>query len=56
MPPAVPAPGKSGGTPPPTAPSISLPKGGGTIRGIGEKSAANPVAGAASLSVPIATA
>ncbi len=37
------------------APSISLPKGGGAIRGIGEKFAANPVTGTASLSVPIAT-
>ena len=27
------------------APSISLPKGGGAIRGIGEKFAANPVTG-----------
>jgi len=37
------------------APSISLPKGGGAIRGIGEKFAANPVTGTASMSVPIAT-
>lgn len=37
------------------APSISLPKGGGAIRGIGEKFAANPVTGTASLSVPIYT-
>src|SRR5882762_5194002 len=36
-------------------PSISLPKGGGAIRGIGEKFAANPVTGTASLSVPIFT-
>jgi RHS repeat-associated protein len=36
------------------APSISLPKGGGAIRGIGEKFATNPVTGTASLSVPIA--
>lgn len=36
------------------APSISLPKGGGAIRGIGEKFAANPVTGAGSMSVPIA--
>ncbi len=28
-----------------SAPSISLPKGGGAIRGIGEKFAANPVTG-----------
>src|SRR5437762_7708996 len=37
------------------APSISLPKGGGAIRGMGEKFAANPVAGTGSMSVPIAT-
>ena len=36
-------------------PSISLPKGGGAIRGIGEKFTANPVTGTASLSVPIFT-
>src|SRR5215204_3517705 len=35
-------------------PSISLPKGGGAIRGIGEKFAANPVTGTGSLSVPLA--
>src|SRR5215831_12333953 len=35
-------------------PTISLPKGGGAIRGIGEKFAANPVAGTGSMSVPIA--
>jgi RHS repeat-associated protein len=39
----------------PHAPSVSLPKGGGAIRGIGEKFAANPVTGTGSLSVPIAT-
>src|SRR5512145_1994489 len=38
-----------------TAPTISLPKGGGAIRGIGEKFAANPVTGTASMTVPIAT-
>lgn len=37
-----------------TAPSISLPKGGGAIRGIGEKFAANPVTGTGSLTVPLA--
>lgn len=37
------------------APSIALPKGGGAIRGIGEKFAANPVTGTGSMSVPIAT-
>src|SRR5437899_7432716 len=36
-------------------PSIALPKGGGAIRGIGEKFAANPVTGTASMTVPIAT-
>ena len=36
-------------------PSISLPKGGGAIRGIGEKFAANPVTGTGSLSVPVFT-
>ena len=39
----------------PGAPSISLPKGGGAIRGIGEKFGANPVTGTGSMSVPIAT-
>src|SRR5262245_29933432 len=38
-----------------SAPSISLPKGGGAIRGLGEKFAARPVTGTGSLSVPIAT-
>src|SRR5713226_9285853 len=36
-----------------TAPSITLPKGGGAIRGIGEKFAANPVTGTGSLTVPL---
>jgi RHS repeat-associated protein len=36
------------------APSIAAPKGGGAIRGIGEKFAANPVTGTGSMSVPIA--
>jgi RHS repeat-associated protein len=40
---------------PSTIPSISLPKGGGAIRGIGEKFTANPVTGTGSLSVPIFT-
>lgn len=35
-------------------PSLTLPKGGGAIRGIGEKFAANPVTGTGSMSVPIA--
>ena len=46
---------RSDGQQTPAAPSISLPKGGGAIRGIGEKFAANPVTGTGSLSVPIAT-
>ncbi len=37
------------------APSITLPKGGGAIKGMGEKFAANPVTGTGSMSVPIAT-
>src|SRR5690242_21488988 len=37
------------------APVLSLPKGGGAIRGIGEKFAANPVTGTGSMTVPIAT-
>src|SRR5256714_7657092 len=36
-----------------SVPSLSLPKGGGAIRGIGEKFAANPVTGTGSLTVPI---
>lgn len=36
-------------------PSISLPKGGGAIKGMGEKFAANPVTGTGSMSIPIAT-
>jgi RHS repeat-associated protein len=35
-------------------PSISLPKGGGAIRGMGEKFAANPVTGTGSITVPLA--
>lgn len=38
-----------------SAPTISLPKGGGAIRGIGEKFAANPVTGTGSMTIPIAT-
>ncbi len=37
------------------APAVSLPKGGGAIRGMGEKFAANPVTGTGSMTVPIAT-
>jgi RHS repeat-associated protein len=35
-------------------PAVSLPKGGGAIRGIGEKFAANPVTGTGTLTVPLA--
>src|SRR5262249_24664820 len=35
-------------------PSLNLPKGGGAIRGIGEKFAANPVTGTGSMTIPIA--
>lgn len=35
------------------APSISLPKGGGALRGIGEKFSVNPSNGSASMSVPL---
>ncbi|WP_229426933.1 SpvB/TcaC N-terminal domain-containing protein [Massilia atriviolacea] len=37
------------------APSISLPKGGGAISGIGEKFSSNPATGTGSMSVPVAT-
>ncbi len=51
--------GSEGATPAPAvgpaAPQVSLPKGGGAIRGIGEKFAANPVTGTGTLTVPIAT-
>ncbi len=36
-------------------PAINLPKGGGAIRGMGEKFAANPVTGTGAMTVPIAT-
>ena len=36
------------------APQVALPKGGGAIRGIGEKFAANPVTGPGSMSIPFA--
>lgn len=38
----------------PSLPSPSLPKGGGAIRGIGEKFATNPVTGTCSVTIPIA--
>ena len=43
------------GSSPFVAPTLSLPKGGGAIRGIGEKFSANPITGTGTLSVPIAT-
>jgi RHS repeat-associated protein len=43
------------GNPVASPPALALPKGGGAIRGIGEKFAANPVTGTGSMSVPIAT-
>ncbi len=46
---------KSKAQQPLAAPTLSLPKGGGAISGMGEKFAANPVTGTASLSVPIPT-
>ncbi|MEZ4861706.1 MAG: SpvB/TcaC N-terminal domain-containing protein [Caldilineaceae bacterium] len=55
---ASPAPEMDGGSPStslPAIPSISLLKGGGAIRGMGEKFAANPVTGTGSMTVPIAT-
>lgn len=36
-----------------SAPQISLPKGGGAIKGIGEKFSSNPVTGTGSMSIPI---
>src|SRR2546427_9738871 len=48
-------PSKPGGEQKQAAPSISLPKGGGAIRGMGEKFAANPVTGTGSMTVPLAT-
>lgn len=38
-----------------TPPTITLPKGGGAIRGIGEKFTANPATGTGSFTVPVAT-
>ena len=38
-----------------TTPEIALPKGGGSIRGIGEKFSANPVTGTSSMTVPVYT-
>lgn len=54
------APGRGGSLTPSAdrsriAPAVSLPKGGGAIRGMGEKFAANPVTGTAAMSIPIPT-
>src|SRR5262249_18426971 len=45
----------AGAAPTGPLPSLSLPKGGGALHGMGEKFAANPVTGTGSLSVPIST-
>jgi RHS repeat-associated protein len=47
--------GKTDGKGGPAMPSIALPRGGGAIRGIGEKFAATPVTGTGSTTLPIAT-
>lgn len=47
--------GKEKSASPSPLPTLSLPKGGGAIRGIGEKFAVNPVTGTGSLTVPIAS-
>ncbi|MFF0473874.1 hypothetical protein [Streptomyces sp. NPDC004284] len=39
---------------PRAAPAVTLPKGGGALKGIGEKFAADPVTGAGALAVPVA--
>lgn len=39
----------------PGMPNLSLPKGGGAIRGLGESFRSNPVAGTAGLSIPVET-
>jgi RHS repeat-associated protein len=46
---------RTGDSTPTLLPSLSLPKGGGAIRGIGEKFGANPVTGTASFTIPIFT-
>ena len=58
LPPGPPDPGQSAtGERPQTAaglsPAVSLPKGGGAIRGMGEKFSVNPVTGTGSLIVPL---
>jgi hypothetical protein len=49
------APTQSGAEQNQAAPSISLPKGSGAIRGVGEKFAANPFTGTCSMTVPLMT-
>src|SRR3954468_20457567 len=39
----------------PEAPAITTPRGGGALRALGEKFAANPVTGTATLTLPIGT-
>jgi len=46
---------RSDGEQKPSVPAISMPKGSGAIRGMGEKFAANPVTGTGSIAVPIVT-
>ena len=41
------------GRAPPGLPELTLPKGGGALRGIGEKLAINPATGSASLAIPL---
>src|SRR5258705_7599106 len=36
-----------------SAPEVSMPKGGGAIRGVGEKFTANPATGSATFSIPL---
>ena len=38
-----------------TTPGVALPKGGGALRGLGEKFAANPVTGTSGAAIPILT-
>ncbi len=49
------SPGSAGSHTTLSLPTLSLPKGGGAIRGIGEKFGANPATGTGSMSVPLAT-
>ena len=49
------SPGSAGSHTTLSLPTLSLPKGGGALRGIGEKFGANPATGTGSMSVPLAT-